>query len=62
MLAKNADFIVANDVTKEGAGFNVDTNIVTIIDRNSVTEYPKQTKAQVARLIVDKILSLRPNQ
>ncbi len=31
---KNADFVVANDVTKEGAGFMVDTNIATIIDKN----------------------------
>ncbi len=59
LLAKNADFIVANDVTREGAGFDVDTNIVTIIDRKSVTEYPRQTKARVAEIIIDKILSLR---
>ena len=39
---KNLDFIVANDLTKEGAGFGVDTNIVKIIDKEgNITEYPK---------------------
>lgn len=58
MLAKNADFIVANDVTQEGAGFNTDTNVVSIIDRNGVTEYPKQSKSAVAKVILDKILQV----
>ena len=42
---KNLDFIVANDLTKEGAGFGVDTNIVKIIDKEgNITEYPKMKK------------------
>ena len=53
---KNFDFIVANDVSKEGAGFNVDTNIVTIIDnKGETTNYPIMDKAQVARIILDKV-------
>ncbi len=60
---KNFDFIVANDVTKEGAGFNVDTNIVTIIDKegNSST-YPLMDKKEVARVILDKVLYLLENK
>lgn len=54
---KNFDFIVANDVTKEGAGFNVDTNIVTIIDnKGKTTNYPMMDKKEVARIILDKVL------
>ena len=53
---KNLDFIVANDVTKEGAGFNVDTNIVTIIDKDgSKVNYPMMNKREVARIILDKV-------
>ena len=53
---KNLDFIVANDLTKEGAGFGVDTNIVKIIDKNGdITEYPKMQKEEVANVILDKV-------
>lgn len=53
---KNLDFIVANDITKEGAGFNVDTNIVTIIDSNGdKTDYPLMDKKEVARIVLDKV-------
>ncbi|MGL4730108.1 MAG: bifunctional phosphopantothenoylcysteine decarboxylase/phosphopantothenate--cysteine ligase CoaBC [Clostridium sp.] len=56
---KNLDFIVANDLTKEGAGFGVDTNIVKIIDKEGhITEYPKMTKDEVANVILDKVNEL----
>ena len=56
---KNLDFIVANDLTKEGAGFGVDTNIVKIIDKEgNITEYPKMKKEEVANIILDKIKEL----
>ena len=50
--------VVANDVTKEGAGFNVDTNIVSIIIGNKIENFGKMTKAEVAKIIVDKMLAL----
>lgn len=56
LLKKNADLVVANDVTKEGAGFNVDTNIVSIINGDSVESFDKMTKAEVAKIIVDKMI------
>ena len=56
---KNLDFIVANDLTKEGAGFGVDTNIVKIIEKEgNITEYPKMKKEEVANIILDKIKEL----
>ena len=59
---KNLDFIVANDLTKEGAGFGVDTNIVKIIDQNGdITEYPKMQKEEVANVILDKVKLLLQN-
>ena len=56
---KNLDLIVANDVTAEGAGFGVDTNIVTLITHEGSDALPKMTKREVADRIWDKALSLR---
>lgn len=56
---KNFDFIVANDILKEGAGFKSDTNIVTIIDKSDkVVDYPILDKYQVAKIILDRIQNL----
>lgn len=53
---KNLDFIVANDLTQEGAGFGVDTNIVKIIDKEGIiSDYPIMKKEEVADVILDKI-------
>lgn len=57
---KNLDLIVLNDVTREGAGFDVDTNIVTIIDKNGkTTDYPLMKKIEVADVILDRMLELK---
>ena len=56
---KNLDMIVANDVTKPGAGFNVDTNIAALITADGIEEQPLQTKRQLAEKILDKILEIR---
>jgi len=56
---KNMDLIVANNVVLEGAGFNTDTNIITIIDKNkNITEYPLMSKADAANIILDEIAKL----
>ena len=59
MERKNFDFIVANDVSKEGAGFRTNTNIVNIIDKSgSVSEYPLMSKDELANIILDKVVGL----
>jgi phosphopantothenoylcysteine decarboxylase/phosphopantothenate--cysteine ligase len=56
---KNADLIVANDVTAEGAGFEVDTNIVTLFARDGRDlALPKLTKREVAHRILDEVVRL----
>ncbi|AIS52594.1 coenzyme A biosynthesis bifunctional protein CoaBC [Thermoanaerobacter kivui] len=56
---KNMDLIVANDVSQEGAGFGVDTNIIKIIDKNqNIKEYPLMSKSQAAHVILDEIAKL----
>ncbi len=57
---KELDLIVVNDAMEEGAGFEVDTNKVTILDRRGgETALPLASKAQVAELILDAIESFR---
>ncbi len=56
---KRLDLIVANDVSKPGAGFNVDTNIATLITHNGMTECPLRTKRELAGDILDKVLEIR---
>ena len=56
---KNADLIVLNDVTAKGAGFGVDTNIVTLISDSAVKEYPLMSKREVADVILDEALAIR---
>ncbi|MFZ0980287.1 MAG: bifunctional phosphopantothenoylcysteine decarboxylase/phosphopantothenate--cysteine ligase CoaBC [Candidatus Acidiferrales bacterium] len=59
LARKGADMIVANDVTQEGAGFDGDTNIVTIFLRDGrEIPLPKLTKFEVANRILDAVLGL----
>lgn len=56
---KKFDFIVANDVSKKGAGFKTDTNIVSIIDKSgNINEYPLMSKAELSSVIIDKVIEL----
>jgi phosphopantothenoylcysteine decarboxylase/phosphopantothenate--cysteine ligase len=59
LSAKNADIIVANDVTAEGAGFDHDTNVVTLFSRDGRDlPLPRMSKIEVARRIFDEIVRL----
>ena len=59
LKSKNLDFIVANDVTMEGAGFATETNVVTLISRNGEVEsLPKMLKEEVAAAIIDRVVAL----
>ncbi len=59
LVSKNVALFVANDVTAEGAGFSVDTNKVTILDRDGgVDDLPMMTKYEVAHHILDRVVGL----
>lgn len=63
LTRKDLDMIVVNDALEEGAGFEVDTNRVTIIERDGrLTECPLQTKAGVAEAILDVVERHRVSQ
>jgi phosphopantothenoylcysteine decarboxylase / phosphopantothenate---cysteine ligase len=57
--SKHLDMIVANDVTLPGAGFDVDTNIASIITRNKIENLPIMTKKALADEILSRVAALR---
>jgi phosphopantothenoylcysteine decarboxylase / phosphopantothenate---cysteine ligase len=60
LAAKSADLIVANDVTEPGAGFDHETNIVTMYARDgSETSLPQMSKFEVAQHVLDAAIRLR---
>lgn len=59
LMKKNLDMIVANNLKEQGAGFETDTNIVTMITQNEVFELELMSKEEVAFHLLDKILELR---
>ncbi len=60
LAAKNADLMVANDITAEGAGFDHDTNVVTLFARDGRDlALPRMSKSEVAQRILDEVVRLR---
>jgi phosphopantothenoylcysteine decarboxylase/phosphopantothenate--cysteine ligase len=63
LAAKNLDMIVANDVSQEGAGFNVATNIARLLYRDGRIEpLELMTKTRLAELILDRVRELLQNK
>ncbi len=58
LVKKNLDMIVANDVTRPGAGFDVDTNIVTLIEPDAMRALPLMTKTEAAGHILTRAKEL----
>ena len=59
MKKKKLDIVVANDITKAGAGFNTDTNIATILTGEDEIELPLMSKRELADKILDEIVKVR---
>jgi phosphopantothenoylcysteine decarboxylase/phosphopantothenate--cysteine ligase len=61
MERKNLDLVVANDVSRQGAGFDVDTNIITILTRqdDQPQELPLMSKLEAAHRVLDAVTKLR---
>jgi phosphopantothenoylcysteine decarboxylase/phosphopantothenate--cysteine ligase len=58
LVRKNCDMLILNSLNDEGAGFNLDTNKITILDKNNKTEvFTLKSKTQVAEDICNKILN-----
>jgi phosphopantothenoylcysteine decarboxylase/phosphopantothenate--cysteine ligase len=59
LTSKSLDAIVANDVSREGIGFDSDRNAVTIISHDEVVEVPETSKWEVAQRVLDHVVRLR---
>lgn len=59
MEKKNLDMVIANDITRDGAGFNSETNIATIISGKNEIDLPLMSKRELADKILDEMLKLR---
>ena len=59
LAKKNLDMVAANNVKVEGAGFQGDTNVLTLITQDEEVSLPLMSKEDAAVKILDKILSLR---
>lgn len=59
LAKKRLDMIVANNLKTQGAGFGVETNVVTLITPDSTAELPLMPKAQVAQALLTEILRRR---
>ncbi len=57
LIKKNVDMIAANNLKDEGAGFGVDTNVMTLITEEKVIELPMMSKLAVADAILDNIIA-----
>ena len=58
LISKNADMICANSLKTPGAGYQVDTNIITLITKDDEEELPLMSKYDAAKRILDKVLTL----
>ena len=58
LAKKGVDLVVANDVSRSGAGFDVDTNAVSLVSAAGVEEVPLQSKSAVAARILDRVEQL----
>ena len=58
LVKKNVDMICANNLKQAGAGFGVDTNVITVITKDAVTELPLQAKESAANEILNQALSI----
>jgi len=59
LVRKDLDLVVANDVTAPGAGFDVDTNVVSILGPSGAERLPLLPKEEVAEAILDRVVRLR---
>ncbi|MFN7914237.1 MAG: bifunctional phosphopantothenoylcysteine decarboxylase/phosphopantothenate--cysteine ligase CoaBC [Vicinamibacterales bacterium] len=58
LRAKQVDLVVANDVSRTDAGFDVDTNAVTLVGHDGVEAVPLQSKGRVAAVVLDRLTTL----
>ena len=61
LIEKNIDMIACNNLKQKGAGFGVDTNIITIITKDNINELPLLSKNEAANKLLDEIMKIKKN-
>ena len=61
LIEKNVDMIACNNLKQKGAGFGVDTNIITIITKDNINELPLLSKNEAANKLLDEIMKIKKN-
>ena len=59
LIEKNVDMIACNNLKQKGAGFGVDTNIITIITKDNINELPLLSKNEAANKLLDEIMKIK---
>jgi phosphopantothenoylcysteine decarboxylase / phosphopantothenate---cysteine ligase len=59
LISKSLDAVVANDVSREGVGFDSERNKVTIITADEIVDVPETTKWEVAQRVLDEVVRLK---
>jgi phosphopantothenoylcysteine decarboxylase/phosphopantothenate--cysteine ligase len=62
LVKKNADLIAANSLKDAGAGFGTDTNHLTLIGKEQITDLPLMTKAEAANHLLDALKEIQCNK
>lgn len=57
-IQKNCDMLVVNNLLQEGAGFQKDTNVVSILTKDTQEDYPLMSKQQLATIIIEKLVAI----
>ena len=57
--SKHIDLIAANNLKVAGAGFGVDTNVLTLITNDEIRELPMMSKEECADMLLDRIMEMR---
>ena len=58
LLKKNCDMIIANNLKVEGAGFQTNTNVATIIEKDTIQTLDKMSKYDLGKTILHRILNI----
>ncbi|WP_369525303.1 phosphopantothenoylcysteine decarboxylase domain-containing protein, partial [Ileibacterium valens] len=59
---KNCDLLIANNLSTKGAGFQTDTNIVSLLKKDSIEHLPKMDKKELGKRILEEMLAIKKGE
>lgn len=61
-IKKNCDILIGNNLFTKGAGFQGDTNVVSFVTQESIQHWPKQTKAELGKKVLQAMIEIEKRQ